>query len=58
MSKIFKSFKKAKNNVPTESEAADPDWMSWAGAYEGDMMLTEEQMRQLNDVRIYIYVYI
>jgi len=32
-----------------ESEAADPDWMSWAGAYEGDMMLTEEQMRQLND---------
>jgi len=32
-----------------ESEAADPDWMSWAGAHEGDMMLTEEQMRQLND---------
>jgi len=38
--------------LPTEddeSEPADPDWMSWAGAYEGDMMLTEEQVRQLND---------
>jgi len=32
-----------------ESEAEDSDWMSWAGAYEGDMMLTEEQVRQLND---------
>jgi len=32
-----------------ESEAEDPNWMSWAGAYEGDMMLTEEQVRQLND---------
>jgi len=38
--------------LPTEddeSEPADPDWMSWAGAYEGDMMLTGEQVRQLND---------
>ena len=45
-----------KNDVPTESEAAHPhpDWMSWAGAYEGDMMLTGEQVRQLNDVCIYI----
>ena len=52
--KYCAAFKPAKHCVPTESPSfgADPDWMSWAGAYEGDMMLTEEQVRQLNDVRM------
>jgi len=27
----------------------DSEWISWAGEFEGDMKLTDEQLRQLND---------
>ena len=51
----FTAFKQTKN-VSTESlsAGADPDWVSWAGVYEGDMILTDEQARDLYDVSIYI----
>ena len=35
----------------------DPDWNSWAGVLEGDMKLTQWQLRQMNNVSIYIFIY-
>ena len=36
-------------------EGADPGRVSWAGVYEEDMILTDEQAHDLYDVSIYIW---
>jgi len=33
---------------PFDGAPRDPDWISWAGEFEGDMKLTQSQIRQLN----------
>jgi len=33
---------------PFDGAQRDPDWISWAGEFEGDMKLTQSQLRQLN----------
>jgi len=39
--------------IPPLSEqaegASDSEWISWAGEFEGDIKLTQSQLRQLND---------